>query len=113
MLCQLDSGLSAELNNNAVRLFCLDDGFNILLGKRIEVKSVASIEVCGYSFRVIVADNSLVAQLLERPYAVNGAVVELDTLTDSDRTRTENNDLLLALVGSFDKLLCLILIVIC
>ena len=113
VLCKLDSCLSAELNNNTVRLFSLNDRLNVLLGKRIEIKSVSCVKVGRNSLRVIVADNCIVAHFLERPYAVNGAVVELDTLTYSDRTRTENYDLLLACISAVNELSCLVLLVIC
>ena len=42
-----------------------------------------------------------------------GAVVELDSLTDTDRPRTENNDLFLACVFTLNKLLSLVLLVKC
>ena len=86
MTCELDSGLSAELHYNAVGLLGLDYGLNVLLGERIEVKTVACIEVGGNCLGVVVADNCLVAELLESPYAVNGAIVELDALSDADRS---------------------------
>ena len=43
---------------------------------------------------------------------MNGAVVEFDTLTDSDRTRTENNDLFLVGLFSVKELKCFVLLVI-
>ena len=86
MLCKLDSGLTAELYNNTIWLFSFDDSFNVLTCERVEVESVACVEVGGNSFRVVVADNSFVAHFLQCPYTVYGAVVELDTLTDTDRT---------------------------
>ena len=109
--CKLDSGLTAELYHNAVGLLGLDDGLNVLFCEGVEVQTVACIKVGGNGLGVVVADNSLVAQLLQRPYAVYGAVVELDALPDTDRTASENDDLLLSLVGALDELLCLILLV--
>ena len=45
MLCELDSSLSAECHNNANRLFNSDDVHNVLVSKRLEIKSVSSIKV--------------------------------------------------------------------
>ena len=85
-LCQLNSGLSAEGDNNAVGILGLDDTHNVLSGERLKVKSVGGVEVGGNGLGVVVYDNNVEARLLERPYAVYGSVVELDTLTDTDRT---------------------------
>ena len=95
VLYQLDGSLSAELNYNAVGLLSCDEGFNVLLCQWVKVQSVAGVEVGGNSFGVVIADDCLAALFLQRPYAVNGAIVELDTLTDSDRTGTEYNYFLL------------------
>ena len=45
VLCELDSSLSAECHNNSNRLFNSDDVHNILVSKRLEIKSVSSIKV--------------------------------------------------------------------
>ena len=89
MLCKLDRRLSAELYNNAVRLFSSNKRIYIFKCKRIEVKSVACVKVGRYGFGIVIADNCLISHLLERPYAVNRAVVELYTLSYSYRTRAE------------------------
>ena len=111
MTSQLDSGLTAELNNNTVRLFGLNNSFNVLFCEGVEVETVTRVEVSRNSFGVIVADNSLVTEFLESPYAVNRAVVELNTLTYTDRTRTENDDLFLAGIGTFNELFSLIFLI--
>ena len=111
--CELDSCLTTELNYNAVGLFSLDDSLNVLFGEGVEVEAVACVEVGRNGLGVVVADNSLIAELLQSPYAVNGAVVEFDTLTDTYRTGTENNDLFLACISTLDELLSLVLLVKC
>ena len=113
MTCELDSRLTTELNYNAVGLFSLDDSLNVLFGEGVEVEAVACVEVGRNGLGVVVADNSLIAELLQSPYAVNGAVVEFDTLTDTYRTGTENNDLFLACISTLDELLSLVLLVKC
>ena len=45
VLCKLDSSLSAECHNNSNRLFNSDDVHNVLVSKRLEIKSVSSIKV--------------------------------------------------------------------
>ena len=85
MFCELNGGLSAESNYNTVWLFCIDDTHNIFCCERLKVKSVGSVEVGRYGFRVVVYDNNIIACLFKCPYAVNRRIVKLDTLTDSDR----------------------------
>ena len=45
VLCKLDSSLSAECHNNSNRLFNSDDVHNVLVSKRLEIKSVSSVKV--------------------------------------------------------------------
>ena len=71
MTCKLDSCLTAELNDYAIRLFSFDNGFNIFLCQRIEIKSVTCVKVSGNSFRIVVADNCLISFFFKCPYAVN------------------------------------------
>ena len=85
MLCKFDSCLTAECYYNTVWLFCIDDTHNIFCCKRLKVKSVGSVEVGRYGFRVVVYDNNIIACLFKCPYAVNRRIVKFDTLTDSDR----------------------------
>ena len=93
---EVDGGLTAELNDRVVRLLGLDDAGHVLRGQRLKVQTVSGVEVGGNGLRVVVDDNGLAAELLQRPDRVNRAVVELDALTDTDRTGAENQNLLLA-----------------
>ena len=63
----------------------MNDVHYVFRCQRLEIKSVACIEVCGYSLRVVVYDDYPVAQVAESVYAVNCSIVELDSLTDTDR----------------------------
>ena len=67
-LCELDSGLSAERDNYAVGLLCLDNAHYVLVCERFKVKSVGGIKVGGYRLGVVVYDNNVIARLFERPY---------------------------------------------
>ena len=105
---QLDGGLPAEGDDDAVGLFDVDDVLHVLGGQRLEVKPVCRVEVGGDRLGVVVDDDDLVAELLERPHAVDGGVVELDALPDADGARADDDDaLFLALV---DKGLCFVVI---
>ena len=70
MLRELDRSLSAERYYYSVRLFSRDYIHYVFVCERLEVKSVCCIEVCRYSFRVIVYDNYFIACSLERPYTL-------------------------------------------
>ena len=110
-LGELDSGLTAERDHDAVGVLGLDNAHHVLVGERLKVESVGGVKVGRNGFGVVVDDHHVVACLLERPYAVNGGVVELDTLTDTDRTGAEYDDGLFAVVVLFDKLLRFVLLV--
>ena len=95
-LCKLDGRLAAERDDNALRLFDVDDIHNVFGAQRLKVESICSVEVCGNGFRVVVDDDDFIAETLERLHAMDAGIVELDTLTDTDRAGTENHDGLLA-----------------
>ena len=83
---KLYSGLSAESYYYAVWLLYPDYIHYVFVSQRLEIKSVRSIEVGGYSFGVVVYYNYVKAFFFQRPYAVYRSVVELYALTYSDRT---------------------------
>ena len=112
MTGKLNSSLSAELHHNPVRLLGFNNRFDVLLCKRIKIKPVAGIKIRGNSFRIVIADYSLIPFLFKRPYAVNGAVVKFYTLTYSYRSGAEYYYFLLSLISSFNKLLCFVFFVI-
>ena len=95
MCCQVDCGLTAKLYDRRVRLLSVDNALNVLGRQRLEVQTISGVKVGGNGLRVVVDDNGLTAQLLECPDRVNRAVVELDTLTDTDGTGAQNQYLLL------------------
>ena len=94
-LCKVDCGLAAKRCNNALRLLKLDNIHNVLGSEGLEVELVSGGIVGGNRLGVIVNDNSLVSRLLYSRNRVNGGVVELNALTDTDRTCAENNNLFL------------------
>ena len=89
---QLDSRLAAEGHHDAHRLLHLDDVHDVFGIQRLKVQPVSGVIVGGNGLRVIVDDDHLVAQLLQRPDAVDGGVVELDALADADGAGAEDHD---------------------
>ena len=86
ILSKLNGCLSAKLNNRSVGFLKSYDILNILGCKRLEIKLIGNIKVGTYSLGVVIYDNCLKSGSLKCPCCVNRAIVELDTLSDSDRT---------------------------
>ena len=91
-LRQLDGGLAAEGHHHAHRLFHGDDVHDVLRVQGLEVQPVGGVVVGGDRLRVVVDDDHVVTQLLQRPHAVDGGVVELDALADTDGTGAQYHD---------------------
>ena len=109
---QLYSRLSAESHDHAVRLFRVDYGKHVLVGKRLEIKPVGGVEVGGHGFGVVVDDNHFVPLVFQRPHAVHGSVVEFYALAYSYGTGTEDYHLLLVAPQVVDKFARLVLVVV-
>jgi len=67
---------------------------NIFQCHGLEEELVRGIVIRGDGLRVVVDDVSLDALLAESHHGMNGAIIELDTLTDADRSRSQDQDLL-------------------
>ena len=80
---QRDGCLAAESDHDAHGLLDLDDPHDIFRGQRLKVQSVRRVIVGGNRFRVVVDDDHVIAQLLQSLDAVDGAVIELNALTDA------------------------------
>ena len=98
--CQLDGSLSAELNNRSVRFLNIYNILNILRCKGLKIQLICNIKVCTYSFRIVVDNNRLIAFLRKSPGTVYGAEIELNTLSDTDRSGTKYQDLFLIRCGN-------------
>ena len=113
MLCQLDGGLTAELDDAGVGLLGGNDVVHALRVQGVEVEAVTGVKVGGDGLRVVVDQNGLTAVLLQRPDAMDRAVVELDALTDADGAGAENEHLLLVGVAALgNELLGLVILVV-
>ena len=104
VLCKLNSGLSSEGNYNAHRPFNSDDVHYVFVGKRFKIQSVGSVKIGGYSLGVVVDDNNVIALFFQSPYTVNRCIVELNSLSDTDRTRAENYNSLSVMTLCSNKL---------
>ena len=98
-LGELDGRLAAEGHHHAHRLFHLDDVHDILGEQGLKVQAIGGIVVRGDGLGVVVDDDYFVAQLLQRPDAVDGGIVELDALTDADGAGAQHHDDGLAAAG--------------
>ena len=96
---KIDCRLAAERNYDAVRFLHVDDVLDVLRGQRFEIQPVGRIEVGGNRFGIVVDDDDFVTQLLQRPYTMNGGIVKFDSLSDTDGTRTDNDNSLFLAFG--------------
>ena len=92
-LRQVDGRLSAQGNDDALRLFQQDDVHHVFRIERLEIELVGTGVVSGDRLRVVVDDDGLEPCLADGLHRVNGGVVEFYTLTDTDGTGAENDDL--------------------
>ena len=86
---QLYSRLTAERDNNAYRVFRVDNVHNILGSERLKVESVGGVVVGGNGFGIVIHYNDIVSHLFEGVDAVDGGVVEFYALSYSYGTRAE------------------------
>ena len=101
LLCQIQRSLSAELENHTVRSFLFDHIHHIVGVQRFEVELVGRIEVGADRFRIVVDDHRFIAQLLQRPHALYAAVIEFDTLADTNRARAHDQNLVVIRFSAF------------
>ena len=106
---KVDCRLSAKRNDNAVRFFYVQNVLNVFRGQRLEIQSVRRVEVGGNRFGIVVDNDHFIAKLFQRPNAMYGRIVELDTLTDTDRTGTDNDDTFFG--ASIHERLCFVVFV--
>ncbi len=98
-LGQANGRLAAEGHHHAHGLLHVDDAQHVLVGQRLEVEPVGGVVVGGDGLGVVVDDDHVVAELFERPDAVDGGIVELDALADADGAGAEHDDDRLARAG--------------
>ena len=105
---EIDRRLPAEGDDDAVGLFHVDDVLHVFRGQGFEIQPVRRVEVGGNRFGIVVDDDDLVTEFFERPYAMDGGIVELNALTDTNGSRADDDDaFLLALC---DERFCFVVI---
>ncbi|MPM48965.1 hypothetical protein SDC9_95692 [bioreactor metagenome] len=95
---ELNRRLPAERNDHAVGLLRCNHVHHVFRRERFKVEPVGGVKVRGDRLWVVVDDDDLVARLLERPDAVHGGIVKLNTLADANRPRAEDDHPFLASV---------------
>ena len=96
---EVDGSLSAVLDDDAVGVLGLDDVENVPQGQGLEVKTVRDVVVGGDGLGVVVDDDGIHALLLQRHDSMDAAVVELDTLADPDGSGSDEDNLLVVVLG--------------
>jgi hypothetical protein len=92
---QLDRGLPAQLTDGPVRLFIFDNGPNVRPASAAQSKRVGRMyQIRGYGFRIIIDNDCFITPDRANPDAMYGTVVKFNSLTDADRSRALNQDLL-------------------
>ena len=93
--CQLDCCLSTKLYNCSVRFLNINDTLYIFRRQRLEVQLISNVKVSTYCLRVIIYNDCLISVFCKCPCTMYRTEVELDTLTDTDRTGSKNKYFLL------------------
>ena len=99
--------LSAELDDDAVGLFDIDDVEDVFERERLEVQAVAGVVIGRDGLRVAVDHDRFDAFVLQGEGGVAAAVIEFDSLPDAVGAAAENHDLFavggLGFAGRFHK----------
>ena len=98
MLGELDRRLPAESDYHALGLLHGEYAVDVLRSQRLEIKPVRHVEIGGNGFGVVVDYRNVVSEFLYRPHAMHARVIEFYSLSDPDRTRSENENGLFLLV---------------
>ena len=89
-LCKVNSSLTTKRCDNTEGTLKLDNVHNVLCGEGFKIEFVRCCVVCRNSFGVVVYNDCLVAAGFDGIHRVNGGIVKLNTLTNTDRTCAEN-----------------------
>ena len=67
MCRQINRCLSTKLYNGCIWLFCAYNALHIFRSQRLKVQAICCVKVCRNGFRIVIDDNRLAAQFLQRP----------------------------------------------
>ena len=93
---QLDGGLAAELHHRPVGMLDVHHILHILRRQRLKIQLVRDIEVRAHGLRIIIDDDRLITRSGKSPGGMDGAVVEFDSLSDSDGAASQHQNFLRA-----------------
>ena len=105
LLGQVDRGLAAELDQRASHPLGPRDVQSAVEVERLEVKAVGGVEVGRHRLGVGVDEHGAHAGVAQGPCGVDGAIVELDSLADPNRARSDDDHGLRRDRGRFSLLL--------
>ena len=103
---KFDCGLSTKLYDCSVWFLNIYNVFYIFRCQWFEIQFICNIKIGADSFRVVVYDNCFVALFFECPCTMYRAEVKFDTLSDTDRTGTKNQDFLF-IMSSYCFIFCI------
>ena len=67
--------------------------FHILRGEGFKIQLIRNVKVGADCFRIVIDNNRFIAFPGKSPGGMHGAIVEFDTLADTDRAGTQNENL--------------------
>ena len=86
---QLDRSLSTELYNCSIRFLDVYNILNIFRCQWFEIQLVCNVKVSGNRLRIVINNNGFISGFGKCPCTMNRTEIELDTLSDTDRTRSK------------------------
>ena len=89
---EVERGLSAHRRQDGIGPFLVDDAFDHLPVKRLDVGCVRRLRIGHDGGRIGIDQNGAVALLAQRLASLRPGVVELAGLTNDDRTGAKNHD---------------------
>src|SRR5262249_630355 len=96
-VCKLEWSLATKRNNNASNLtttrFSLDHIHYIFMCKRFEIETIAGVVVSRDCFGIAIDHHRFITGFTQCKACMHTAIVELNTLTNAIRTRTEDDHL--------------------
>jgi len=98
---EVEGGLTAELDDDAVGLFVVADVEDVLEGERFEEKFVAGVVIGGDGLGVGVDHQGFVADFAEGEGGVDATVIEFDALADAVGAAAEDHDFLFGAAADF------------
>ncbi len=91
---EIQRRLTAELNDDAIRLFDVVNVQHFFQRERLEVQAVAGVVIGGNGLRIAVDHDRFVVELRQCVGRVAAAIVELDALADAVGAAAEDHDFL-------------------